>query len=75
MTVETLHLFKPRMGARVLPHHGHDLRRPRARVAMQCRLLWSGWKHLWDPAGGVEVGWWMWHHDSVGVGTCLWRQI
>ncbi|XLR47224.1 hypothetical protein S83_031884 [Arachis hypogaea] len=56
MTVETLHPHKSRVGAGGLPHLGHDLRRPRARVAMHRRRLQSGWEHMWDPAGGVGVG-------------------
>ncbi|XLR03989.1 hypothetical protein S83_070187 [Arachis hypogaea] len=75
MTVETLHLYKLRVGTGGLPHHGHDLRRPRAGMAMHCRCLRSGWEYLRDPAGGAGVGWWTRQRHRVRVGTCLWRQI
>ncbi|QHN82141.1 uncharacterized protein DS421_20g693110 [Arachis hypogaea] len=75
MTVETLHLHTPCVGAEGLPNRGHDLRRPRAGVAMPRRRLRSGWEHLRDSAGGVGVGWWTRQRHCVEVGTCLWRQI
>ncbi|QHO15926.1 hypothetical protein S83_031886 [Arachis hypogaea] len=71
MTVETLHPHKSRVGAGGLPHLGHDLRRPRVRVAMHRRRLQSGWEHMWDPAGGVGVGWWTRQCHRVGMETCL----
>ncbi|QHN82138.1 uncharacterized protein DS421_20g693080 [Arachis hypogaea] len=51
MTVETLYLYKPRVGVGGQPHHGLDLRKLRAGVAIHRR-------RLRDPAGGVGVGWW-----------------
>ena len=77
MAAKALRADEPGLGSGGLPHHGHDLRRPRTGLEVHglVGLRRHRQKRLWARTGLVGVGRRLGKLDGGGMGVGLWREV